>query len=726
MKSLQSHIARIEKQLFGMILLKAGLIGLSFFGLLMVLGTSVTWAILLGKLLAILAFYLLGGFANHRKAAISHLHQHTKGLEFSLELLEKSELNIAEQLQMERVEAQISAEPIGIDFRKVIPFFLLLLLPLLVFGVSKIIPEKHSPKSILERENQISLPDSLEELAVSLEEISIQITPPSYSGIPESSQNSLQISALKGSKLSFSLRFSNPDLQVFLINSSRDSLTFEKSATDYMLSDQLNASGIYAIQAYKDDLLVYESAFFQIEAVEDLAPIIIPSEKELYAYHFHKDGLSKKVQAQLNDDFLVTEVFLVATLARGSGENVKFRETRIPIQQKNFKSSTINLNLDLEALDFKPGDELYYYWAAIDNKRPEPNFSRSDTYFLNFVDSTGMTEEQVMGMAIHVMPDYFRSQRQIIIDTEKLIASKKSIAERAFNVTSNEIGYDQKLLRLRYGQYLGEEFENSAGGGTVELGDSEDILAGFRHDHDHEDEGAVGLPNPVAEPEKIEVHEEHSNAEDGGLGGILDSYLHNHEDEEMNTFYEASTKNMLKMALEQMWQSELYLRLFEPEKALPYQEKALEYLKTVQQKSRVYVKRTGYDPPPIKEEEKRLSGKLEKLDAVILKEQIAKEKQLAPLAAAVLGMLPKTELSAEDQLKIQRLGQIWTERMQYSGLSDWSVLLHLQELSTGKIGDKGKSDLLQKLYPIVASDSGLEASFQAEKELQQAFWAKLR
>jgi len=41
-----------------------------------------------------------------------------------------------------------------------------------------------------------------------------------------------------------------------------------------------------------------------------------------------------------------------------------------------------------------------------------------------------MTEEQLMGMAIHVMPDYFRSQRQIIIDTEKLLCLKRFITER--------------------------------------------------------------------------------------------------------------------------------------------------------------------------------------------------------------------------------------------------------------------------------------------------------
>lgn len=725
MKSLQSHISRIENQILGLILLKSTLIGISIGGILLAFGFSILILSVLGLVVIVITFYLLGGLGNHRKAAISHLHQHTKGLEFSLELLDKIDLNIAEQLQLERIESQMSAEPVGIDLRKVTPFLLLLLLPVFVFGVSKVIPERIDENLKLERENQLTLSDSTGVEVISLDEISLKITSPSYSGISESTQNSLQVSALKGSQLSWRLRFSSSDVQVFLINSLRDSLVFEKMGLDFILSDKLNASGIYAIQAYKDDLLIYESAFFQIEAVDDLAPLIVPTEKELYTYHFHKDGINKKIEAQVSDDFLVTEVFLVATLARGSGENVKFRETRIPIPKKNFKSADLDVNLDLNALDFIPGDELYYYWAAIDNKRPEPNFSRSDTYFLNFVDSTGMTEEQLMGMAIHVMPDYFRSQRQIIIDTERLLDSKKSITNQVFNSTSNEIGYDQKLLRLRYGQYLGEEFESSAGGGVVEEGDPDDLLAGFRHDHDHEDE-AAGMAMQAPVEEKIEPEESHSHKDDGGLGGLLDSYIHNHEDEEMNTFYEASTKSMLKMALEQMWQSELYLRLFEPEKALPYQQKALEYLKTVQQKSRVYVKRTGYDPPPIKEEEKRMSGELEKLDEVIRKDQINQEKKISPLAAAVLGMLPSSELTAEDQLIIQRLGQLWTERMQYSGLSDWSVLLHLQELSSGKITNEGKSDLLKKLYPLVAKDTKLDASFLAEKQLQKAFWAKLK
>jgi hypothetical protein len=78
-------------------------------------------------------------------------------------------------------------------------------------------------------------------------------------------------------------------------------------------------------------------------------------------------------------------------------------------------------------------------------------------------------------MGVDLMPDYFRSQRQLIIDTEKLIADRNKLPQKEFNSTSNDLGFDQKALRLRYGQFMGDETE---GPGEMELED----------DHDH-DEG---------------------------------------------------------------------------------------------------------------------------------------------------------------------------------------------------------------------------------------------
>ena len=52
------------------------------------------------------------------------------------------------------------------------------------------------------------------------------------------------------------------------------------------------------------------------------------------------------------------------------------------------------------------------------------------------------------------------SDADLVSFTEKLIAKRKKLGKEDFNSTSNEIGFDQKALRLRYGQYLGEEEEN--------------------------------------------------------------------------------------------------------------------------------------------------------------------------------------------------------------------------------------------------------------------------
>ena len=124
---------------------------------------------------------------------------------------------------------------------------------------------------------------------------------------------------------------------------------------------------------------------------------------------------------------MVKQAYIVATLARGSGENVKFREVKFPLNQANFKQATLSKSIDLKALNFTPGDELYYYWAAFDNKQPEANFTKSDTYFLVYKDTTNVEEADLATMAVNILPEYFRSQRQIIIDSEKLIAKKKKI-----------------------------------------------------------------------------------------------------------------------------------------------------------------------------------------------------------------------------------------------------------------------------------------------------------
>ncbi|MDZ7670891.1 MAG: hypothetical protein U5Q16_16250 [Gammaproteobacteria bacterium] len=65
---------------------------------------------------------------------------------------------------------------------------------------------------------------------------------------------------------------------------------------------------------------------------------------------------------------------------------------------------------------------------------------------------------------------------------------------------------------------------------------------------------------------------------------------------------------MLKEALDNMWNAEMYLRTRRPAEALPYEYAALELLKAVQQANRQYTRKAGYNLPPIPEDEKRLTG----------------------------------------------------------------------------------------------------------------------
>ena len=52
-------------------------------------------------------------------------------------------------------------------------------------------------------------------------------------------------------------------------------------------------------------------------------------------------------------------------------------------------------------------------------------------------------------------------EQQIIIDAEALLAQKRRLDAAAFLKRSDELGVDQRLLRLRYGQFVGMEAEET-------------------------------------------------------------------------------------------------------------------------------------------------------------------------------------------------------------------------------------------------------------------------
>ena len=206
----------------------------------------------------------------------------------------------------------------------------------------------------------------------------------------------------------------------------------------------------------------------------------------------------------------------------------------------------------------------------------------------------------------------------------------------------------------------------------------------------------------------------------------MEQYVHAHDNAETNTFHEQSTRSLLKMALEQMWQSELHLRLYEPEKALPYENKALEYLKLSQQKARSYVKKTGFDPPAIKEKEIRLTGELKNVDAANRQTRNLTQVRTEQLVTEVLGYLHLPKLSAAQRQTVQQLGNVLTNRALNSGLTNWSVLASLQKLVGGKaLSASERATLKTKLLALAGPQNQTASPLTANPRLEQAFWRNL-
>ncbi len=223
-------------------------------------------------------------------------------------------------------------------------------------------------------------------------------------------------------------------------------------------------------------------------------------------------------------------------------------------------------------------------------------------------DTTGYSFEVEGTLGVDQMPDYFRSQRQLILDTEKLIKEQSKLPKKEFNFKSNELGFDQKALRIKYGAFMGDESapmedlaiqETHSEEADDHDHEEEDPLAAFRHDHDGANEH-----NLVAD-----------ETETAGKKDPLAEFLHNHDDPEESTLFTQSIKSKLLQALNEMWDAELHLRLYTPEKSLPYQYKALKLIQDIKNSARIYVHRIGFDPPPIKED-KRLTGKTDEVKNV--------------------------------------------------------------------------------------------------------------
>lgn len=138
----------------------------------------------------------------------------------------------------------------------------------------------------------------------------------------------------------------------------------------------------------------------------------------------------------------------------------------------------------------------------------------------------------------------------------------------------------------------------------------------------------------------------------------------------------------LKGALAQMWEAELRLRTHKPKEALPYEYKALRMLKEVQQSTRAYVAKTGFEAPPLKEPELRLSGELDKITPLSETQTIKTETKLPYTRAALSWLERYRQQGIYKPSDVRVLEQAGQELAQQALNGPSSYLRALQDLRT--------------------------------------------
>ena len=460
--------------------------------------------------------------------------------------------------------------------------------------------------------------------------LSIDIEPPQYTQLPAFRVTQADVTVPEGSTVRW--HYQGPtlvDWQLVLSDAARRDrrLNLQHSTVGGAIasaSTTVDATSLYYLEP-----VLEQSGENRIPAVHSIAvtldqpPTIRVDTPESTRVEIAKNGAPKfHYGVTIADDYGITDVEIRVSVAKGSGEGVKFRDARYPFErsQPGDDGLMYEQQWDLRELGMAPGDELYLFTRAYDNHPGQPQSSRSDTVVVRWLDEVPEVVGED-GFAIAVMPEYFKSQRQIIIETEQLLADRPNLSHEVFLATSRALGVDQGDLKERYGQYVGDEFgESEAPQGLTEVAGNSAVAITDRDsrrehdDHEGHDHGADGGHDHGA----------------GGSGGTADlfgnaealmaRFGHDHGAADIGPISRQSPVGLMKRALANMWDAELHLRLGDPETALPFERDALRYFDLARKAQRIYTQRLGFEPPPISED-RRLTGDLTDIESRVHAQQ---------------------------------------------------------------------------------------------------------
>lgn len=517
----------------------------------------------------------------------------------------------------------------------------------------------------------------------------LRVTPPAYTGLAARDETVLDAKAPQGSRLQWWLRFDPQPASAALVFVDGKSLALQRSGDMWIASRELDASTLYRVVAQG---AAKNSRLYRLDAVPDQPPqlkVITPTQGLSLVQNGQR---AWELVFEAEDDYGVSaNGELRLTLAQGSGENIAFHEQQRSIAGRGSATRKhYTAHLDLAALGMKVGDDLVAQLVVHDNHAPTPQTARSPSLILRWPAPREDLATGIDGVVQRILPAYFRSQRQIIIDAEALLKQRGRLDAAIFMDRSDALGSDQKLLRLRYGQFLGMEDE-----GHPEAPPATQKPKPMLPTNDEEEA-------PAATAAETHHDDEHGKSGDqsaafGSEAGIMAEFGHVHDQAEATTLLDPQTRATLKLALEQMWQSELSLRQGAPQQALPYAYKALAYIKQVQQADRVYLARTGAQLPPV-DFTRRMTGKREGISGGVLPgSPVGSDDDVPARLWAALDPAPDAKDDAPDLDELQR----WLHANAGRIADPLSLLAAIERLRADPHCSECRNELRRQLWRVL-------------------------
>ncbi|MDX6710652.1 MAG: hypothetical protein QOH96_1668, partial [Blastocatellia bacterium] len=315
-------------------------------------------------------------------------------------------------------------------------------------------------KSPLINTSTPSGPDGSLPTPINYGEMTIRITPPSYTGLSSTQvSGDAPIRVLVNSKLDFQLHVTGPEQGAQMSFDGVSSKMRFAGAGLYEGTLKANLPGAVQIKLLGDESLVPPPLVRSIDVYADAVPeakIDEPKSDQLLATIPEQP---MTIRWTATDDIGLDGVTFKYIRSRGDGDAAKFLSGEVPVAI-TAKESSRKWNgvarIDLRKLEAQSGDTFVVWLEARDRNPFASNTGRSGSLIIAF-PSPEQAKLNLGDLKPNEIGRFLLSERQIISSTEKLQASRRRISSDEFLKQSNTIAADQREFKNSFTQLINIE-----------------------------------------------------------------------------------------------------------------------------------------------------------------------------------------------------------------------------------------------------------------------------